>query len=222
MSDLINNFYFIRVLFIVIVVLIGVSVIDTMRKKYSKSLSARFDFKKIDLNFLIRMITLSFVLRILIEQTVCFLPIDKTILNIPMNFWGVVLEIITTCLFAPIFEEVIFRFGLYEYLNKKFKSNIIIMLLTSIIFSAIHFYEIDGFIILLVISLIWNYSYFKTDNLIYPIIMHFIHNIYAVIGYIELNNIVYIVFGIICLITYMLFKIKSSSKNTTAKIRTKI
>ncbi len=91
------------------------------------------------------------------------------------------------------------------------------MLLTSIIFSVIHFYGIDGFIILLVISLVWNYSYFKTDNLIYPIIMHFIHNIYAMIGYFELNNIVYIVFGVICLIIYSLLKIKNSSKNTTAK-----
>ena len=217
MSDLINNFYFIRVAFIVIIVLIGVSVIDTMKKKYSLNLNTKFNFKKIDLNFLIRLITLSFVLRILIEQTIYFLPIDATVSNIPINFWNIVLEIITTCLFAPIFEEIIFRFGLYEYLNKKIKSNVIVMLLTSIIFSAIHFYGIDGFVILLVISLIWNYSYFKTDNLIYPITLHFIHNIYAMIGYIELNNIVYIVFGVICLIIYILLKIKSSSKNTTAK-----
>ncbi|MGM9879041.1 MAG: lysostaphin resistance A-like protein [Bacilli bacterium] len=121
----------------------------------------------------------------IIEQTIYFLPIDETISNIPTNFWSIVLEIVTMCLFAPIFEEIIFRFGLYEYLNKKFKSNIIIMLLTSIIFSLIHFYGIDVFVILLVISLIWNYSYFKMDNLIYPIIMHFIHNIYAMIGYIN-------------------------------------
>ena len=217
MSDLINNFYFIRVLFIVMIVLIGVSIIDTMKKKYSISLNTRFDFKKTDLNFLFRMMSLSFVVRIFIEQTIYFLPIEETISNIPINFWTIVLEIITTCLFAPIFEEIIFRFGLYEYLNKKIKSKVIVMLLTSIIFSAIHFYGIDGFVILLVISLIWNYSYFKTDNLIYPIILHFIHNIYVMIGYIELNNIIYIVFGVICLIIYMLLKIKSSSKNTTAK-----
>jgi len=222
MNNLINNYYFIIILFIVMIVLIGVSIIDTMKKKYSISLNTRFDFKKIDLNFLIRMISLSFVLRILIEQTICFLPIDKTISNIPINFWSLLFDIITTCLFAPIFEEIIFRFGLYEYLNKKIKSNVIVMLLTSIIFSAIHFYKIDGFVILLVISLIWNYSYFKTGNLIYPIIMHFIHNIYAEIEYIKLSNIVYIVFGVVCLIIFILLKIKSSSKNTTAKIRTKI
>ena len=207
MGDLINNFYFIRFLFIVMIVLIAISVINTMKKKYSINLNTKFNFKKIDLNFLVRMISLSFIVRIFLEQTIYFLPIEETVSNIPINFWTIVLEIITTCLFAPIFEEIIFRFGLYEYLNKKLKSSIIIMLLTSLIFSAIHFYRIDGFVIILVISLIWNYSYFKTDILMYPIIMHFIHNIYAMIGYIELSNIVYIVFGVICLIIYMFHKI---------------
>ncbi len=66
-------------------------------------------------------------------------------------------------LFALIFEEIVFRFGLYEYLIKKIKSKVIVMLLTSIIFSAVYFYWINCFVILLVIILIWNYSYFKTD-----------------------------------------------------------
>ncbi len=202
----------------VVIVLTGILVIDTMKKKYSLKLNGRFYFNKIDLNFLVRMISLSFVLRILIEQTIYFLPIEETISNILINFWTILIEIITTCLFAPIFEEIIFRFGLYEYLNKKLELTIIGMLLTSIIYSLLHFYGIDGFVILLVISLIWNYSYFKTNNLIYPIILHFIHNIYAIIGYIDLNNIIYIVFGVICFVIYiLLLKIKNSSKNTTAK-----
>jgi len=217
MSDLINNFYFIRILFIVMIVLIAISVIDTMKKKYSLEIRARLDLRKIDLNFLIRMISLSFVLRIFVEQTIYFLKMEETISSIPLNFWTILVEIITTCLFAPIFEEIIFRFGLYEYLNKKFKSNIITMLITSIIFSIIHFYAIDGFVILLTISLIWNYSYLKTNNLIYPIIIHFAHNVYAIIGYFELNNMVYILFSIVCLIVYILCQIKSSSKKTTAK-----
>ena len=157
MSDLINNFYFIRILFIVMIVLIAISVIDTMKKKYSLEIRARLDLRKIDLNFLIRMISLSFVLRIFVEQTIYFLKMEETISSIPLNFWTILVEIITTCLFAPIFEEIIFRFGLYEYLNKKFKSNIITMLITSIIFSIIHFYAIDGFVILLklITYLLW-------------------------------------------------------------------
>ncbi len=86
MSDLINNFYFIRILFIAIIVLIAISVINTMKKKHSLNLNTRFNFKNLDLSFLTRMISLSFVLRILIEQTIYFLPIEETVSNIPINF----------------------------------------------------------------------------------------------------------------------------------------
>jgi hypothetical protein len=47
----------------------------------------------------------------------------------------------------------------------------------------------------------------------------FKYNIYEDIWYIELNNIIYIVFGTICLIIYILLKSKSRSKNIIAKIR---
>ena len=53
------------------------------------------------------------------------------------------------------------------------------MLITSVIFATIHFYNMDGSIILIGISLVWNYSFYKTDNLIYAILLHFFHNIYA-------------------------------------------
>ena len=76
-------------------------------------------------------------------------------------------------------------------------------------------------VILLVISLIRNYSYFKTNNLIYPIILHFIHNIYAIIGYIDLNNIIYIVFEVICFAIYILL-LKTVAKILLQKIRTRI
>ena len=84
-----------------------------------------------------------------------------------------------SCVFAPIFKEIIFRFGLYKKINKKLNISISI-LLTSIVFTLILFYNIGGFIILLGISLIWHYSFYKTNNLIYPILLHFIHNLYAV------------------------------------------
>lgn len=53
------------------------------------------------------------------------------------------------------------------------------MIITSVIFAIRHFYNIEGSIILIGISLVWNYSFYKTDNLIYPILLHFFYNIYA-------------------------------------------
>lgn len=216
MVEFINNFYVLRTLFILIMVVVSFAVVDTMKKKHSVSLKDKLNFKKVNLNFLVSMITLSFTLRILIEQTIYFLPIEETVSNISLSILTILVEIISTCLFAPVCEEIICRFGIYEYLDKKLKSSITAMLLTSMIFALIHFYGIDGFIVLFVISLIWNYAYFKTSNLTYPIILHFLHNAYAKIDYIGLNKTIYILFGICCLIVYIFLKIKDSSKNTTA------
>lgn len=57
----------------------------------------------------------------------------------------------------------------------------------------------------------------------YPIIiLHFIYNIYAMIEYIKLNKIIYIVFNVKFLIIYVLLKIKSVAKILLQKIRTSI
>lgn len=215
MNGILNNFYVLRILFIILIVGISISVCNANKNKYGIDIKVKLSLKNINYSFLIRILCLSFVLRILIEQTIYYLPIEETISNFEINIFTILIEIITTCLFAPIFEEIIFRFGLYGYLKKKIKSNWINMILTSILFSFIHFYGIDGFIIIFVISLLWNYIYFKTNNLLYSIVLHFLHNVYAMIGYIPLNNIIYVSFGLICLIVYIILKIKSSSKNTT-------
>ena len=215
MLEFINNFYISRIMFILIMIVVSFGVVDTMKKKHSINIKDKLNYKKIDLNFLFRIITLSFAFRVLLEQTIYFLPIKETVSNIPLNILTVLVEIIATCLFAPVCEEIICRFGIYEYLNKKIKTSLIAMILTSVIFSVIHFYGIDGLIIIFFISLIWNYAYFKTNNLIYPIILHFLNNIYAMVGYMELSDTIYILFGIVSLIIYIMLKIKSSSKNTT-------
>lgn len=215
MLEFINNFYISRIMFILIMIVVSFGVVDTMKKKHSINIKDKLNYKKIDLNFLFRIITLSFAFRVLLEQTIYFLPIKETVSNIPLNILTILVEIIATCLFAPICEEIICRFGIYEYLNKRIKFSLIAMILASFIFSVIHFYGIDGLIIIFFISLIWNYAYFKTNNLIYPIILHFLNNIYAMVGYMELSDTIYILFGIISLIIYIILKIKSSSKNTT-------
>lgn len=215
MLEFINNFYASRFLFIIIMVVVSFGVVDTMKKKHSINIKDKLNFNKIDLNFLFRITTLSFAFRVLLEQTIYFLPIKGTVFNIHLNILTILVEIIATCLFAPICEEIICRFGIYEYLNKKIKTSLIAMILTSFIFSIIHFYGIDGLIIIFFISLIWNYAYVKTNNLIYPIILHFLNNIYAMVGYMELSDTIYILFGIVSLIIYIILKIKSSSKNTT-------
>ena len=143
----------------------------------------------------------------MIEQIITLIDINKTIVIGPSNILETIMEFIATCIFAPICEEIIFRFGLYEKINKKF--NVVIsILITSIIFSIIHFYQLDGIIILLTISTIWNYTYYKTNNLLYPIILHFLHNLYALISNFIIDNIFYIILGVLSFVIYIILSFK--------------
>ena len=76
-------------------------------------------------------------------------------------------------------------------------------------------YGIEGTIILFIISIIWNYSYYRTNNLIYPIVAHFIYNFYGLLRILGLNDVSSIVIGCFCIIVYIILKIKSSNKNVT-------
>lgn len=179
LDQIINNFYFSRLFYIVIVTLIGFAIINDLRSKDNIDIKECLNIRKISVSILLKYMFLSFIIRILLEQLVTFIPISTTDIQIPSNIFEIIAEFIATCIFAPIFEEIIFRFGLYKKLNKKL--NIFIsILVASMAFALIHIYNIDGFIILLGISLIWNYSFYKTNNLIYSILLHFIHNLYAV------------------------------------------
>lgn len=172
LEQIINNFYFYRLFYIVIVVALGVVVINDLKKKEKIEISECLNVKKINIRLLLKYLFLSFAVRILLEQLVVYIPFTKTDIQIPSNIFEIIAEFIMSCLFAPIFEEIIFRFGLYKKLNSKLNVFISI-LVTSIVFAVIHIYNVDGFIILLGISLIWHYSFYKTNNLIYPILLHF-------------------------------------------------
>lgn len=178
LEQIINSFYFERSLYIVIVVLFAFFFINDLKKKDKISLNKYLVIKNINIYVLFKYLFLSFIIRIILEQIVAYLPFTETNIQIPSTMFEIVVQFITTCIFAPVFEEIIFRFGIYKKINKKL--NIIVsMIITSMIFSIMHFYNIDGCVILIVVSLVWNYSFYKTDNLVYPILLHFFHNIYA-------------------------------------------
>ena len=207
MIDFINNYYISRIIFIVFMTLIGISVIDNLKNKDKLNVKEKLNINKINIKFLFKMFFLSLFLRIILEQIITLIDINKTIVIGPSNILEIIMEFIATCIFAPICEEIIFRFGLYEKLNKKFNIGISI-LITSIIFSVIHFYKLDGIIILLTISTIWNYAYYKTNNLLYPIIFHFLHNLYALISNFVIDNVFYIILGILSFVIYIILSFK--------------
>ena len=213
MENLLNNFYVEWTLFILFIVLIAIASVDILKKKYNTDIKNKLNYKNIDFKFLLKMLFLSLGLRIIFEHYL--IPISESDAFIPNSVLQLVVLFVATCLFAPVCEEIIFRFGIYEYINKKGMSNIFNMIITSIIFAIIHFYGINAIIILIIISYIWNYAYFKTNNLLYPILLHFIHNVYALIcNYIPNNNF-YLYLELICLIGYIIITLKNSNKKAT-------
>lgn len=216
MTDFINNFYVKNLMYIIIFVLLAIYVIDKRKNKYKDNIKKKLDLKNIDLKYLIESSCLTLGVSIILFQIISLLPIETSDNGFDINFLSMCVYFITTCLLGPILEEIVFRFGLYEYFNAKIKPFYSI-LITSLIFSIFHMYGIEGTIILIIISIIWNYSYYKTNNLIYPIFAHFVYNFYIIVNNLILNDVISIIIGCLCIIIYVVLKIKSSNKNVTTK-----
>lgn len=216
MTNFINNFYVKNLMYIIIFVLLTIYVIDKRKNKYKDNIKNKLYLKNIDLNYLIRSSCLTLGISIILFQFISLLPIETSDNGFDINILSICVYFITTCLLGPILEEIVFRFCLYEYFNAKIKPFYSIII-TSLIFSIFHMYGIDGIIILFTISVIWNYSYYKTNNLIYPIVSHFVYNFYVIINNLIVNDVISIVIGCLCIIIYIILKIKSSNKNVTAK-----
>lgn len=216
MTEFINNFYVKNLMYIIIFVLLAIYVIDKRKNKYKDNIKNKLDLKNIDLKYLIESSCLILGISIILFQTISLLPIETTDNGFNINILSICVYFIITCLLVPILEEIVFRFGLYECFNVKIKPFYSIVI-TSLIFSIFHMYGIDGIIVLFVISVIWNYSYYKTNNLIYPIVSHFVYNFYVIINNLILNDVISIIIGCLCIITYIILKIKSGNKNVAAK-----
>ena len=188
MEKLLSNFYVEWSLFIIFITFVAIASIDVLKNKHNIDIKNKLNYKNIDFKFLLKMIFLSLGLRIILEYYL-----------IPTNENDV---------FIPICEEIIFRFGIYEYLNKKGISSIFSIIITSITFAIIHFYGINATIILVIISYIWNYTYYKTNNLLYPILLHFIHNFYAIMSNFITSNNFYINFSVLSIVIFIILSIK--------------
>ena len=210
-EQIMNNYYFQNLLYIVIIVLIALWTINNIKTKDNIRINKYLNIKNINIVVLFKYLFLSFIIRIILERLLIYIPITITSVRIPLNILEIIVESITTCIFAPIFEEIIFRFWMYKKINKKFNICISIIL-TSIIFAILHGYRYDGLIILSGISLIWNYAFYKRENLIYPILLHSIHNIYAVSNKIFDYNKYWYILLIVNIIGYIFIKTKEQKK----------
>ena len=89
------------------------------------------------------------------------------------------MNIFLIVIMAPIFEEMIFRFGVIGSFGKNFgrESGIVFtVIISGIFFSAIHLYNIQGFVDVLIGGILFAVVYIYTENILYTMILHLIHN----------------------------------------------
>lgn len=83
--------------------------------------------------------------------------------------------IVTAVICAPVFEEIIFRFAAVEVARGAY-SIPVICIANGIVFSAMHGYNIQGFLNIFIGGVCAAYVYCKTRNLLYTMLEHAIHN----------------------------------------------
>jgi membrane protease YdiL (CAAX protease family) len=90
-----------------------------------------------------------------------------------------ILAVFIMAFFPALFEEVFFRGALQNLLEKWWKNPMLAVIITSVIFSIIHF-SIYLFLSRVVLGFVLGYMYYKTRNIWVNIVAHFINNAIAV------------------------------------------
>jgi uncharacterized protein len=103
----------------------------------------------------------------------------KAMMNIK-SAGGLLFSIILIAALPALFEELFFRGALQGLLTRWWKQPWTAILVTSIIFSAIHF-SWYGFFPRVMLGIVLGGVYYLTGNLWYSILMHFVNNAAAVI-----------------------------------------
>ena len=176
-----TNFY----AFTFVAYLFQLPIILFVTKKWNIDL--RSDIKPINLRIVLILISVSitiFLLNPIISepiryftqlvngQIVVFLPrrIDPGILP--------VLSLISYVVFAPVFEEIVFRKMIFNYLRRSFSIPFAIAI-SSILFALVHMQFSGTGFMKLIYGVAFCIAYYKTKTIITPIVFHAIVNIIA-------------------------------------------
>lgn len=101
----------------------------------------------------------------------------------------------STLIFTPIVEELVNRCAIGLLLEKFTSKNNYINIITTIIFVFMHIYKMNlNIVSLLIYSVIYfllgyacGYYYRKTNNIILSILIHFLWNLFMIIGVVIRN-----------------------------------
>lgn len=147
------------------------------KKKYIRCAKTAepFHFSKL----LVYMGLALFICRIVTDVITTLLPADsfpmikeQTMTNTSLT------DVLLSVFFAPIFEELLFRMGLYNLLLQKF-SRTVSLFICALLFAVIHGYQLQGLISCLIAGLVFTFIYDNTGNILYCIGAHGICNLFS-------------------------------------------
>ncbi|HEX6334969.1 MAG TPA: CPBP family intramembrane glutamic endopeptidase [Flavisolibacter sp.] len=92
---------------------------------------------------------------------------------------GYLMSIVILALLPAIFEEVLFRGGLQNFLARATKRPWVAILVVSVLFSLVHF-SFFGFLPRVFLGIMLGMIYYATGNLWLAILAHFINNLMAI------------------------------------------
>ena len=94
---------------------------------------------------------------------------------------GFIVNIVMMALLPAIGEELLFRGVIQREITKRTRKPYFALVLTSILFSTVHF-EFAGFFPRFLLSMILGYLFLKSGSIIFPILTHFLNNVSVVIA----------------------------------------
>jgi membrane protease YdiL (CAAX protease family) len=95
------------------------------------------------------------------------------------NFWDYIISVIVIAFLPAVFEETLFRGALQNLLSRWSKMPVLSILVTAIIFSAVHGSYL-GFLSRFALGFVLGWIYYRTGNIWLNIIAHFFNNAFAV------------------------------------------
>ena len=95
------------------------------------------------------------------------------------NFADYIISVVVIAFLPALFEETLFRGGIQNLFSRWFKKPLLAIVVTSIIFSAIHGSYL-GFLSRFALGFLLGWIYYRTGNIWLNIIGHFFNNAFAV------------------------------------------
>ena len=169
-------------------ILAAIYVIKMIKKENNIAFKSRLSLKNINYKFLLGSSLLTISLTVILDFVMIgLLKMEPQKAEpITASIYGV-LMVIAIIIIAPIFEEIIFRFGVLEKLETKF-NKISALIITSLVFTVVHFYGLTGFLQVFILAMVMGYFYSHTKNLVYVIFIHFVNNLFSTMQNISVTN----------------------------------